>query len=72
MSSKSDKNVRQLLVTAFLNDPVSNEALITRTHLSECTICQYQLNFKQYETLYSLRKKWGHCLKMTPDIKQVG
>ncbi len=72
MSSKSDKNMRQLLVTAFLNGPVSNEALITRTHLSECTICQYWLNFKWYETLYPSRKKQGCCSKMTPDMKQVG
>jgi len=41
MPSKFDKNMRQLLVTAFLNDPVSNEALIMRTHLSERTIRQY-------------------------------
>ena len=71
MPSKPDKNVRQLLVTAFLNGPVSNEALATRTHLSEHTIHQYQLNFKQYETLYPSRKKQGCCLKVTPDMKQV-
>jgi len=57
MPSKPDKDVRQLLVTAFLNGPVSNEALATRTHLSERTICQYRLNFKRYGTLYPPRKK---------------
>jgi len=72
MPSKPDKDVRQLLVTAFLNGPVSNEALATRTHLSERTIRQYRLNFKRYGTLYPPRKKRGRCSKVTPDMEQVG
>lgn len=38
MPNMPDKNIRQLIITAFLNGPVSNKTLATRAHLSEYTI----------------------------------